>query len=167
MSERQPIVRTAQEGDLLWFNNDLLVFMARSADTGGAFALMEEMSQRGKMTPLHHHPESDESFYVLEGEIAVHLDGVDREISTGGFASAPRTVPHALMCRSETARVLTLITPGDPGLEAFFAEVGEPASERRLPDLAPLPIDRLQAAATRHGSVVLLGPPPFAPTAVT
>ena len=30
---------------------------------------------QGKMTPLHTHPESDETMYVLEGEILMHLDG--------------------------------------------------------------------------------------------
>jgi uncharacterized cupin superfamily protein len=141
-----------------------LVFLARAAGTNGSFGLMEEMSQRGKVTPLHHHPNCDESFYVLEGEIIVHIEGTDHEVGAGHFASAPRMVPHALMCTSATARVLTLITPGDPELEAFFAEVGEPATERRLPEPAPLPLEKLKAAAEKHGSVVLLGPPPFAVT---
>ena len=30
---------------------------------------------QGKTTPLHRHPEADETVYVLEGEIVVNVDG--------------------------------------------------------------------------------------------
>jgi len=62
---------------------------------------------------------------------------------------------------SETALVLTIVTPGCKALEMFFRDVGEPATQRTLPPSAPLPLERIRAAAARHGSVVILGPPPF------
>jgi len=70
-------------------------------------------------------------------------------------------MPHAVMVTSELARVLTIVTPGCKELEMFFREVGEPATQRTIPPSAPLPMERLRAAAMRHGSVVILGPPPF------
>lgn len=33
------------------------------------------------------HPHVDETFYLLEGEIAVHLDGEDRRLSVGAAAA--------------------------------------------------------------------------------
>ena len=112
------------------------------------------------------HPAADETFWVLEGEITVHVHGAEHVVRPGGVASVPRGIPHAVMVTSETARVFTLVTPGYKELELFFREVGEPATERVLPPSVPLPLERIRAAATKHGSVVVLGPPPFATAAL-
>ncbi|MDB4890753.1 MAG: cupin protein [Gemmatimonadetes bacterium] len=162
MSNRRAIIRSENEGDALWFNNDLFVFKATSDETDQAFTLFEERSQRGKVTPLHLHPAADETFCVIEGEICVHVDGAEHVVGAGGMASVPRGTPHAVLVTSETARVLTFVTPGYKALELFFSDAGEPATERILPPSAPLPLERIRAAAARHGSVVILGPPPFA-----
>ena len=73
----------------------------------------------------------------------------------------PRGVTHAVLVTSETALVLTIVTPGCKALEMFFRDVGEPATQRVLPLSVPLPLERICAAAARHGSVVILGPPSF------
>jgi hypothetical protein len=121
----------------------------------------EDSRQRGKVTPLHAHPVEDESFYVLEGEIRVQINGVDQVGGPGSFISIPSGVPYAFLVTSEIARVLVLLTPGSPAAEQFFREAGEPAADAVLPPAGPLEIERIQAAAERHGSVQLLGPPPF------
>lgn len=162
MPGRRAIIRADGEGDAVWFNSDLFTFKATSDETGEAFTLFEESSQRGKMTPLHMHPAADETFCVLEGEILVHVDGVMHTVGPGGVASVPRGMPHAIMVTSERARALTIVTPGCKALELFFRDVGEPAVPNVLPPSAPLPIEQIRAAALRHGSVVILGPPPFA-----
>ena len=165
MSSRSAIIRADDEGEALWFNSDLFIFKATAEETDGAFTLFEESSQRGKRTPLHLHPHVDETFCVVEGEILVHVEGVDTIVGRGGVASVPRGVRHAVLVTSETARVLTFITPGSKELELFFKDAGEPAAHRGLPPNVPLPIDRIRAAAQKYGSVVLLGPPPFQATA--
>lgn len=161
MSIRTAIIRAEGEGDPIWFNNDLFTFKATADETDQALTLFEEFSQRGKVTPLHLHPKADETFYVIAGEILVHVDGAERIIRTGGVASVPRGVAHAVLVTSETALVLTIVTPGYKELEMFFREAGEPAARRTLPPSVPLPLERIRAAAARHGSVVILGPPPF------
>ena len=160
-----PVAITLAEdgGELLWFNNDLFTFKATSEQTAGAFILFEEWSPRGKVTPLHVHPSEDESFYVLEGEVLVQIDGAEHSGRRGSFISTPRGVPHALMVVSETARLLTLITPGTPNIEAFFHDAGDPAPGRELPPTKPLDLERIVGAAERHGALEILGPPPFAP----
>lgn len=166
MSRAIPIVLADQEGEPLWFNRDLLILKATSEQTDGAFILFEEQSQRGKATPLHLHADADETFYVLDGEVRVHIDGAEHAGGPGSFVAVPRGVPHAFTVTSETARVLTMLTPGNPAAEAFFRDGGEPAPERKLPPPGPPDIERIRAAAERHGSVTLLGPPPFAVEAV-
>jgi quercetin dioxygenase-like cupin family protein len=156
------LVRTRDEGDLLWFNESLLTFKARSAETGGAFVLFEMLSPRGKATPLHLHPTEDESFYVLDGELLAHVDGNEVRAPAGSFISFPRGTVHAFTVVSETARFLTLFTPGPQAAEDFFLDAGDPAPAAELPPNGPPDIPRLAASAEKHGSVKLLGPPPFA-----
>jgi quercetin dioxygenase-like cupin family protein len=161
MATTAAIIRADGEGEAVWFNSDLFTFKATAEETGEAFTLWEELSQRGKVTPLHLHPDADETFCVLEGEILVHVDGVENVVGPGGVAFVPRGVPHAVLVTTEHARMLTLATPGSASLERFFKDVGEPATRHSLPPSAPLPLERIRAAALRHGAVVILGPPPF------
>ncbi len=155
-----PTVRTADEGDRRWFfGGGVHTWKATADETGGAFLLFEDAMDRGKMTPLHIHPESDETMYVLEGEILMHLDGREHRIAAGGLAVAPRGVPHAFLVLSEQARLLCLHTPGC--CQAFYWDASEP-----LTDGYPLPgaVDfaRVRESAQRNGGIELLGPPPFA-----
>ena len=113
------------------------------------------------MTPLHTHPAEDETFYVLEGEALIHLDGAERSVSAGGFVSIPPGVPHAYLVTSEVARTLVLITPGSGAMDEFFRQGGQPAAQRVLPEAGPLDLERIGAAAQRTGAVQILGPPPF------
>jgi quercetin dioxygenase-like cupin family protein len=160
MSAAVAIVRQAGEGDHLGFaGGGVFTVKATSAETAGAFLLMEHRSVRGKPTPLHTHPE-DEAIYVLEGELLVHIDGAEHRVGKGGMFVAPRGVPHAMLVVSETAHMLALQTPGTG--EPFYREASEPvASEEggaRPPDWA-----RLREVAERSVSIELVGPPPFAP----
>ena len=158
---RTAIVVEPDEGEALWFNNDLLTLKATGAATDGAFVLVEELARRGKRTPLHTHPDDAETFYVIEGELRFHVDGRERTLGAGGVASVPAGMPHAYVVESETARSLILITPGSAAMVAFFRDAGEPATERTLPPAGPLDIARIGAAAERTGAVKILGPPPF------
>jgi quercetin dioxygenase-like cupin family protein len=100
-----PIVRAAGQGERLWFyGGGLHIWKATAAETGGAFLLFEDVMSRGKTTPLHTHPQVDETLYVLEGEILLHIDGEEQRVGSGGVALAPRGVPHAFLVTSETAR---------------------------------------------------------------
>ena len=157
------VMKAPGNGESLWFNNDLLTLKATSEETAGGFTAVEELTRRGKLTPLHTHPSAAESFYVIEGEARFHVDGEEFTLGAGGFASVPAGVPHAYLITSESARLLILITPGSEALERFFREAGEPATERILPPEAPLDIERVGAAAALTGAVEILGPPPFAP----
>ena len=50
----EAIVLHPEEGEALWFNNDLLTFKATGEDTGGAFLLVEELAHEGKAHPSPH-----------------------------------------------------------------------------------------------------------------
>src|SRR5688572_13863662 len=165
MSTAGTIIRREAEGERLWFaGGGLWTMKATSEETDGAFSLWEDRMARGKTTPLHTHPNVDETIIVLEGEILIYADGSEHRVGPRGVAVALRGAPHAFMVTSESALILTLQTPGSGEAgsgEAFYREASEPSTEeadaRRPPDL-----DRLRAAPERHPDIIeILGPPPF------
>jgi quercetin dioxygenase-like cupin family protein len=161
MSTAVAIIRQDGEGEQMWFaGGGVFTWKATGAETGGALTLLEDRMVRGKVTPLHLHPNEDEMVYVLAGELLVHCDGEETRVGAGGLFFAPRGLPHAWMVTSETAHVLALQTPGTG--EAFYRDAGEPvtspADAARPPDW-----ERLRKVAERCESIELLGPPPFAP----
>jgi quercetin dioxygenase-like cupin family protein len=160
MSTAGTIIRGEGEGERLWFaGGGVHIWKATAEETDGAFVLLEDRMARGKTTPLHTHPNEDETFIVLEGEILVYAEGNEHRVGPRGVAVALRGVPHALMVTSESAIILALQTPGSG--EAFYRDASEPSTDEtdaeRPPDL-----DRLRAAAERNPSCIqILGPPPF------
>ena len=154
------IVRADGEGEhLRFFGGGVLTMKATAAETDGAFLLFEDLMSQGKTTPLHIHANEDEALYVLEGEILVHLDGEEHLVRRCGLAIAPRGVPHAFLVTSETARVLTLQTPGTA--EAFYRGASEPAGADAEP-AGPVDFARVRESAERSGGMQVVGPPPFA-----
>jgi len=160
MSDATTIIRQANEGEALWFaGGGTWAIKATGQETGGAFFLAEDRVVRGKTTPMHLHANEDESIYVLEGEIVVHVDGEEHTVRERGFVFFPRGVAHAFLVTSETAHLLVWQTPATG--ESFYREVTEPArsakDSSRPPDFA-----RLREAAERSPSIDIIGPPPFA-----
>jgi quercetin dioxygenase-like cupin family protein len=159
MSATPSIVRRAGEGEHFWFaGGGVFTMKATSEETGGAFTLIEDRVVRGKATPLHSHPHLDETIYMLDGEMRVHVDGEEHMIGKQGVIFAARGVPHAFMITSDTAHLLVLQTPGSG--EDFYRAASEPLTSA---DDASRPADfpKLQRAAQESESIVLHGPPPF------
>src|SRR4051794_24512097 len=91
-------VRRAGQGNRRWFyGGGVHTWLTTAEESGGAFLLFEDAMDKGKRTPLHTHPEADETMYVLRGEILMHLDGAEERIGAGGLAVAPRGLPHAFL----------------------------------------------------------------------
>jgi uncharacterized protein YjlB len=119
--------------------------------------LFEDVMVQGKTTPLHRHPEADETVYILEGEILINVDGNETRVGPGGMTFTPRGVPHAFLVTSETARLLTFQTPGIG--QGFYRGASEPTTDDTS---ETVDIARLQASAKANPrGIELLGPPPF------
>lgn len=159
ISKLVPVVRVEGEGEKLWFyGGGVHTWLATRAETGGAFLLFDDIMTRGKTTPLHSHPEVDETLYMLEGEIALSVDSREQTLGQGAVAMVPRGVPHAFLVTSVRARILFLETPGSS--EAFYRGASEPLTPS-LEASAPVDFDRVRASAARNGGIEILGPPPF------
>ena len=150
------------EGETIWFNGALQDIKLPGDWSDDAMSLVEVSSTRGRATGLHSDP-SHETFYILEGELLFHVDGVERAARAGETVAIRRRVPHAFIVASDTARFLVMNAPGTQ--DSFFRAGGEPARSRDFADAPPPDHERTVAAAREHG-VQFLGPPPFAPEAV-
>ena len=157
MATLETTVRAYGAGERRWFcGGGVHTWLATEDETGGAYLLFEDALDAGKVTPLHQHPEADETFYMLEGEVRLHIAGDEQILAAGGIAIIPRGVPHAFLVTSPSARMLCLQTPG--GGEAFYRQASEPAGAGHPPaaDFA-----RVGAAAAATGAIEILGPSPF------
>ena len=124
-------------------------------ETQGVLGIFEDTLERGKTTPLHSHPDSDEIVYVLDGEILVYNEGNPCTIGKGGVVSTPRGVPHAFVVTSERARILSIVTPGAEA-ESFYRKASTPGES------GAVDFGKVGAAAKETGATIILGPPPFA-----
>ena len=142
-----------------WFYGDLVTVHVSGEETGGRFCLVEFLQPPGEWTPLHVHRDSDQTQYVLEGELTVYLPGGSFAVGAGECINTPRNVPHTECVTSAgPARVLDVNAPS--GFDEFIAATGQPTAELTLPPGLDEPpdIDRLAVLAAEH-DIELLGPP--------
>ncbi|KPA21804.1 DNA-binding transcriptional repressor PuuR [Shimia sp. SK013] len=64
-------------------------------DTGGAQEIFEDIVHPGIGPGRHIHHDQDETFFFLEGDFVVEIDGVLHEMSPGDVAFIPRGTVHA------------------------------------------------------------------------
>ena len=79
----------------------------------------------GQGPPLHIHPNTDEAFYVAEGDATFQLG--DREVrgTAGCFVFVPRGMPHTVWnSGGGPLRGLILISPGSAEHELVPVEAG-------------------------------------------
>jgi mannose-6-phosphate isomerase-like protein (cupin superfamily) len=153
-----PYILRADEGEALWFLGNLVTLKATGAQTRGGLTIAEFVNPAGFAPPLHRHLAEDEMFYVLSGNAEFRCDGHTLAAGAGDFVLLPVGLPHTfLVGPDEPLRVLQITTPS--GFEDFAAAVGQPATQRRLPEPGPIDPAALGHAAQHH-AIELLGPPP-------
>jgi len=136
----QTMAATAALRDFQFLTHQVRVH-ADSADTNGRFAVMEFRSKPGSEPPMHFHENEDEFFFVLEGQMRVTVNGVDRVLGPGESAMVKRGTPHTFRILTPESRLITIVSPG--GFEEFF---------RELAGDTPPSFERLAETAARHGS---------------
>ncbi len=155
------LAHVARRNDLersTWYSGFLLTFLAEGDETGGQFCLVEARGARGQSLdpPLHVHAREDETFYMLEGEMAFEIEGQVIIAGPGDTVTLPRDVPHRFEIVSDEVHYLNLCTPA--GFEGFFHALSEPAQSMTLPPPAGAPPDiaRFIATAQSFGVTIML-----------
>lgn len=131
---------------------------ATAEATNGAFGLIEHWEiPPGFASPYHTHHREDESFYILQGEVAFVIDGNWQRVGPGTFVFGPRKVAHGFKAVGDRpVDMLLQATPG--GFERFVMELAQPPGGPTVPpDLA-----KLFETAARYG-IDIHGPLPADP----
>ena len=158
----QPTVVDPQDGELRWYRDRLVSLRLTGEQTGGRISIVDIEMPAGATTPLHRQPFDDETLYVLEGRLVVHVDGVESVAGPGTIVFIPRETPHALLATEATKLIIFGIPAGQ---ERYFRALSVPAPARELPppptaEPHPAAAIALQQTAFLNG-VEILGDSPF------
>jgi quercetin dioxygenase-like cupin family protein len=109
-----------------------VTFQVRSAETNGAYAILEMVVPVGGGWPRMHTHKSVETFQILEGklEFTARRDGelVTFTASAGDIVHLPPEVPHAFSNISPSpASCQIVIAPGS--MEGYFLDLGTPVDD--------------------------------------
>ena len=124
---------------------------ASEAETNGAFSLLEAEEPAGFGPPLHIHRDAAESFYILEGEYIIFLDGREASCPAGSFIFIPAGIPHGFRVGGVGSRKLNIYTPA--AMVGYFEDF---ADAIKAGDLDP---DVLSEIGSRH-EMEVIGPVP-------
>ena len=89
------------------------------AETAGSYVVEVGSFPPGEPgPPFHLHPNTDETFYVADGQAGFKLGDRELELGAGGLVFVPRGMPHTVWNSGDVpVRGLILISPGDAGHE--------------------------------------------------
>lgn len=156
--QTQSYALARDEGPAFWTVGVLARIKATGEQTGGAFALVDELCPPGYATPLHIHHAEDEAFYVLEGEVTIFCGDERLKAGAGTYAFGPRNVPHGFRVEgNEPARLLILATPS--GFDQFLQDAGDPAAALTTPPNPSLDLEKVVAVGNKY-QIEILGPLP-------
>lgn len=119
------------EGRSLNVTGDPFVCKALGGDTGGEWSLFEATVNPGSIVPEHRHEGFEESFYILEGELEMQMNGKSLTIGKGSFIKVPKGAVHGYKNTSGAeVRYLTWTHPA--GIEHFYSDLD--AEVKVMPD---------------------------------
>ena len=131
-----PIIRADKEGPTVEILGGRLTFKVLSEETGGAYAIIDQVVPPGVGPPLHVHHRETEIFYVATGTFEVQC-GTDKHIlGAGSLFVGPRDIPHRFENVGETpGRLLLTVYPGN--FANYFREVVEvpPEDDQQMMEL--------------------------------
>ena len=152
-----PTILEPQQGHTLAVMGSNYRILASGQDTAGAYATIEMLVPPGGGPGLHAHPDIEETFFVMEGEVEVKSEYGTHLAAAGSFIRIPKGgVVHGFKNKStQPARLLCTVVPA--GLDEFFQQIGEPVAVGQFlppPVLNPEAIQRIQALAQEYGQQV-------------
>jgi quercetin dioxygenase-like cupin family protein len=131
-----PIIRSPGEGKVVGILRGKTTFKVLSAETGGAYAVLEQEVPPHHGPPMHVHRHETEIFYILEGQFEVVVGGRTISAPPGACATCPRDIPHTFRNVGNTpGKLLLTVIPGrfsEYFIEADNVTDGDIAEIKRL-----------------------------------
>lgn len=130
MTKFDPIVSARPAAPIYNLGSSTLLHHVRSEQTGGAFSVVEFISEPGEGVDLHIHQHEEELVYLVEGQVQVTLGDQKMSAQPGTCALLPRNIPHGYVNTGDRpSRLLAVLLPGR--LDQFFAQLSsELATDR-------------------------------------
>ncbi len=137
MDTSNHVIKQIQSGEdkSFWVGTSLVKCKAESVITHGRYSLFELIDQPQNGPPRHVHHRDDEAYYILEGKYEVYRANEPlTKATTGSFIYFPKGVVHTYKNVGKgSGRMLVVNTRA--GLERFFEEVGQPATDTSSPPI--------------------------------
>ncbi len=127
--------------------------------TPEALRMEARYAPEGKPPPAHWHPEQDEHFEVLEGDMAVLLDGDERQLRTGDTLDIPRRTVHQMWNPNEVPARVSWEVRSPGRTEEWFRTLDRMYREGPLDDNGMPPLEPLIEAVNEYKDVFRLGEP--------
>ena len=101
--------------------NDAATFIKTSAETNGAYTLIEIDLGKSEGPPLHYHRAFTETFEVKEGVLYLQTGKLKRKLNVGESVTVPAGTPHRFYNESENwVKFHITLHPGHAGMENFI-----------------------------------------------
>jgi quercetin dioxygenase-like cupin family protein len=114
--------------------SDQLRLLLRSGHSPGRMSVMLVDVPPGGGVPPHSHEREEEGYFVLEGELALMIDGVIHRLGAQGFGHVPPGTVHGYANDGAAPVRFLAWTIGGP-IDEFFTEMSRRV--RRMPEDAP------------------------------
>jgi mannose-6-phosphate isomerase-like protein (cupin superfamily) len=116
------VVRLDDVEPITWGGEEAARFLFRAEDTGGLYSFYEVSVPAGESSLFHVHEDTDEAFFVVEGEFEIRLGQDVHKAAAGVSVYGPRRVGHSFVNTwHRPSKMLCVTTPG--GIERFFEEL--------------------------------------------
>ena len=131
---------------------DQITFLLTGDQTGGAFFMADVTVPPGCGNPPHIHEREEETFYLQQGTLTVHVGDETLNASPGDLVRLPRGIAHYFQNNGNAdAKFLVVTEPA--GLEKFFEEGFYSAADwpNGMPPMNDEFLARLLTAAAKNG----------------
>ena len=145
----------SSQATILDINNGVQAkVLLRSSDTNGKIAVFEDVVDAGAPgSPRHIHHKQDETFFFLEGEFEVEIDGKRYQAKPGDTVFVPRGTPHAWKFSGTEIDCIRYIFSPALNIEDMFQDLHDLRS-REISNQ-----EQLEVIAQRYPDQEMLGPP--------
>ena len=142
---REPTITTPETAPARTLGPSTIRFLLE-ASRGGAYSVIEMRVAPGFVGPPmpHHHTREEASFVVLDGALALGIDGVERHVAAGGLAHLPPGVDFVWKNASADAPARFLCIYAPAGFEQMFVDTerafaarGEPPTPAAMREIMP------------------------------
>ena len=145
MTNESAIIIQPEEGRVLRAFGEEVIILLDGEQTGGRQTMWLETTPPEGGPPLHFHINDDETFHVLEGQVAFFQNSKWSEVGPGGSAFVPRGQMHTFKNVGEgNSRMLLSTSPA--GFDVFFSRCAEEWARPGGPDMS-----RVFQIAAEHG----------------